>query len=87
VHPEGKDVLEWDNMIRRVAHSHNLPEGLVRDEMEFEQLRQQRQEQQEGAMKLAQQEQQASTYKDAATPMGEDSLASGIVEQAEAQAG
>ena len=52
VHPEGKDVLNWDNMIKRIAQSHNVPESMVREDEEMANLRQQRMQAQQEATKL-----------------------------------
>ena len=54
VHPEGKDVLHWDNMIKRIAQSHNIPESLVREEQEMVGIREDRLKQQQEAMKIEQ---------------------------------
>ena len=52
VHPEGKDVLNWDNMIKRIAQSHNVPESMVREDEAMAELRQQRMQAQQEATKL-----------------------------------
>lgn len=82
IHPEGKDVLEWDEMIRRIAQSHNIPETMVRDEMEFTQMRQARQQAQEEAIKGEQMEQAARTTKDLGQEIQPNSPAA-LIQEAE----